>query len=174
MLEGKTVNLRVEEKEDLPFVAEILNNLKNSGAYVPLVQLSRAELEKQYEHASAETKFFIIEKKDGTRIGNIGHFVSASQYEIGYTMIPSERGKDYASEAVQIIVDYLFLSKDISRAQALIDARNLASARVVEKAGFKKEATLRKFFFIQGEWRDMLLYSILREEWKQPQILTKQ
>jgi len=174
MLEGKTINLRVEEKEDLPFVAEMLNSVRYSGEYVPLKQFSKIELEKQYENYSAETKFFIIEKKDGTKIGTTGHFVSAGQYEIGYMIIPSERGKGYASEAVGMMVDYLFLSKDISRVQASVDTRNVSSARVVERAGFKKEATLRKSFFIHGEWRDMLLYSILREEWKKPNILTRQ
>jgi RimJ/RimL family protein N-acetyltransferase len=174
MLEGKTVNLRVEEKEDLPYVAEWLNSLRHSGEYVPLMQASKAELEKQYEHFSAETKYFMIEKKDGTRIGTVVHFVSAMQYEIGYTVIPSERSKGYASEAIQIIVDYLFLSKDINRVQAFVDQRNVPSVRVIEKAGFKREATLRKAFFMYGEWRDMWLYGILREEWKEPRILTKQ
>jgi ribosomal-protein-alanine N-acetyltransferase len=71
-------------------------------------------------------------------------------------------------------VDYLFLSKDINRVQAFVDQRNVPSVRVIEKAGFKREATLRKAFFIHGEWRDMLLYGMLREEWKEPRILTKQ
>jgi RimJ/RimL family protein N-acetyltransferase len=51
--------------------------------------------------------------------------------------------------------------------------RNLASQKVLEKAGFKKEGTMRKYFFIRGELRDACLYSILREEWKEPKILTK-
>jgi len=50
---------------------------------------------------------------------------------------------------------------------------NKASQRVLEKVGFKKEGTLRKNFFMRGEWRDALVYSILREEWKAPKILTK-
>jgi ribosomal-protein-alanine N-acetyltransferase len=49
----------------------------------------------------------------------------------------------------------------------------MASQRVLEKAGFKKEGIVRKCIFIRGEWRDEFLYSILREEWKEPQILTK-
>jgi RimJ/RimL family protein N-acetyltransferase len=35
-----------------------------------------------------------------------------------------------------------------------------------------KEGTLRKSFFMRGEWRDSYIYSILREEWKEPKILT--
>jgi RimJ/RimL family protein N-acetyltransferase len=86
---------------------------------------------------------------------------------------PPERGKGYCAEAVEIMVDYLFLSKNIVRVQAHMDVRNLASQRVLEKAGFSKEGTVRRFKFIRGEWRDMFLYSILREEWKEPKILTK-
>ena len=77
------------------------------------------------------------------------------------------------SEAVKIIVDYIFLSKDTVRIQAHTDVRNIASQRVLEKASFKKEGVVRKSLFIRGEWRDAYLYSILREEWKEPKILTK-
>jgi RimJ/RimL family protein N-acetyltransferase len=71
------------------------------------------------------------------------------------------------------MVDYLFLSKESRRIQAQTDLRNVASQKVLEKVGFKKEGTLRKNFFRRGEWRDTYLYSILREEWKEPKILTK-
>jgi RimJ/RimL family protein N-acetyltransferase len=37
---------------------------------------------------------------------------------IGYALLPNERGKGYGSEAVKIIVDYLFLSKNMVRIQA--------------------------------------------------------
>jgi len=74
---------------------------------------------------------------------------------------------------VKIMVDYLFLSKDAMRIQAQTDQRNVASQKVLEKVGFKKEGTLRKNFFMRGEWTDDYIYSIIREEWKEPKILTK-
>jgi RimJ/RimL family protein N-acetyltransferase len=92
---------------------------------------------------------------------------------MGYSLVPSERGKGYCSEAVNIMVDYIFLSKEIERIQAHTDVRNVASQKILEKAGFKKEGTIRKFFFVGGELRDAYLYSILREEWKEPKILTR-
>jgi RimJ/RimL family protein N-acetyltransferase len=95
------------------------------------------------------------------------------QLEIGYSLVPSERGKGYCTEAVNIMVDYLFLSKESRRIQAHTDLRNVASQKVLEKVGFRKEGTLRKNLFVRGEWRDAYLYSILREEWKDPKILTK-
>ena len=93
--------------------------------------------------------------------------------EIGYSLVPDERRKGYCSEAVEIMVDYLFLSKDIPRIQAHTDIENVASQKVLEKAGFKKEGILRKESFFRGEWRSSCVYSILREEWKEPKILTR-
>jgi ribosomal-protein-alanine N-acetyltransferase len=51
--------------------------------------------------------------------------------------------------------------------------RNSASQRIIEKVGFKKEGFLRQNFFMRGELRDCYIYSILRDEWKQPRILSK-
>jgi RimJ/RimL family protein N-acetyltransferase len=138
--------------------------------------MSKTEAEKMFENPHEE-KSFIIEKKDGSKIGFIAHFyvlhVAGRQLEIGYSLVPSERGKGYCTEAAQLMVDYLFLSKDTMRIQAQTDPRNVASHKVLEKVGFKKEGTLRKSFFMRGEWRDAYIYSILREEWKEPKILTK-
>lgn len=175
LLEGKLVNLRVMEKDDLPLLAEWFNNPEVFGEYNPLRQLSKVETEKILE-SPLELKPFMIEKKDGTKIGFIAHFhvlhPSGSKLEIGYTLVPSERGKGHCTEAVQIMVDFLFLSRETMRIQATTDTRNLASQKVLEKTGFKKEGTLRKYIFVRGELRDAYLYSILREEWKEPRILT--
>jgi RimJ/RimL family protein N-acetyltransferase len=176
LLEGRNVNLRIMEKEDLPLFAEWVNKPEVFGEYNPLHQMSRTEAEKMLENP-LELKPFFIEKKDGSKIGFIAHFyvlhVAGTQLEIGYSLVPSERGKGYCTEATQLMVDYLFLSKDTMRIQAQTDTRNAASQKVLEKVGFKKEGTLRKNFFMRGEWRDAYLYSILREEWKEPKILTK-
>jgi len=173
LLEGKMVNLRVVEKEDLPWVAECINNPEFYGEYEPLMQVSRTELEKKYDKLTPKEKWFIIEKKDGSKIGGISHFPVGELLEIGYTIIPSERNKGYCTEAVKIIVDYLFLSKDIVRIQAGTNPKNVASQRVLEKVGFKKEGLVRKSVFVRGKWEDGFLYSILREEWKESKILTK-
>ena len=74
-------------------------------------------------------------------------------------------------EAVRMMVDYLFMAKPIVRVQADTETTNKASQKVLEKGGFTKEGVIRKHFFSSGEWRDSFTYSILREEWKAPQIL---
>ena len=174
MLEGKNVNLRIMEKEDLTLLQEWMNNPEFMGEFQPPTQRTKAELEKM-ESSPFELKVFIIEKKDGSKIGYTAHYNSylgmGKLLEIGYALLPSERGKGYCTEAAQLIVDYLFLSMDVSRVQATISIRNKASERVLEKTGFTREGTIRKT--ARGERRDAYLYSILREEWKEPKILTK-
>jgi len=169
LLEGKNVNLRIMEKEDLPLFQEWINDPECMGEFMAPIQRTLTELEK-FENSPFAQKTFIIEKKDGRKIGYIGHFNSYLGFgellEIVYAIGPSERGKGYGTEATQLIVDYLFLSKDANRIQATISTRNMASERVLEKAGFTREGTIRKH--VRGARRDAYLYSILREEWKEP------
>jgi len=170
------VNLRIVEKEDLPLLAEWFSNSEVSGEYNPLHQMSKTEAEKMHETPN-ERKPFIVEKKDGSKIGFVTHFYvlhpAGKLLEIGYSLVPNERGKGYCTEAVETMLDYLFLSRETMRVQACTDTRNLASQKVLEKAGFKKEGIMRKYLFIRGQLRDSIAYSILREEWKEPKILTK-
>ena len=179
MLEGKKVNLRVMEKDDVVSIVEIFSNI-HFDEYDPIMLMSKSEMTKRFDNPTpieivTQNTRFIIEKKDRAKIGLARHFLVQpfGLMEIGYIIVPSERRKGYGTEAAQIMVDYLFLSKKIVRIQATTDAKNKASQKVLEKAGFKKEGTIRKAGFLRGEWVDAYLYSILREEWKEPKILTK-
>jgi len=105
LLEGKNVNLRVVEKEDLPLITEWTANLDFLGEYVAVWQKSKMDWEKRHDNLKPEEKWFLIEKKDGTKVGFIQHFPVSSYQELGYALVPSERGKGYCSEAVMLIVD---------------------------------------------------------------------
>jgi RimJ/RimL family protein N-acetyltransferase len=174
LLEGKNVNLRVVEKEDLPVILKWVNNVDFVGEYEPISQETKQELDKEYEGQGPDRRWFLIEKKDKTAIGYIAHFLAGKKYlTIAYALIPSERAKGYGSEAVQLLVDYLFLSNDVPRIEAQTHPENLVSQHILEKAGFKREGTMRKCFFSRGVWRDTALFGILREEWKEQKILTR-
>ncbi|NWF86615.1 GNAT family N-acetyltransferase [Candidatus Bathyarchaeota archaeon] len=171
MLVGKRVNLKVAEKEDVPLLAQWLNDVNFSGDYQHFPdQITKAMLEKRIvEHRLYQNEWvdFIIEKKDGNKIGWAAHYLSAPNFgwiEIGYAIAPNERNKGYATETIQILVDYLFLTRDIVRIQAVIDSANIASRRTLEKARFKKEGTLRKALWnAKGKWTDGDFYGILRD-----------
>ena len=174
MLEGKSIRLKLVEKEDAGFFVDFWNNLDYYGDYEPIMeQMTKAEAEKQLADASKKA-YFIIQKKDGTSIGLVVHFgQSSGSITIGYAIEPSEQGKGYGTEALQLMVDYLFLAKEIHRVQANTDPENKISQHILEKAGFKKEGVSRKSSFARGQWQDEQHYSILREEWKKPRILTR-
>ena len=65
------MNLRITEKEDLPLVAEWINNLDFWGKFNPFHQMSKTDMQKAYDMPSEE-RWFLIEKKDGSKVGNIG------------------------------------------------------------------------------------------------------
>ena len=168
------------EKEDVTLLTEWWNNLEFQGEYFPVLQKSKAQALQEFENPSPvqiamEHMEFMIEKKDGTRIGHIGYGkdILHDWIEIGYDVVLFERRKGYATEAMQILVDYLFLSKDIPRISICTDAQNIASIRAAEKVGFKKEGTVRKGGFAMGKFVDACLLGMTRDEWKEPKILTK-
>jgi RimJ/RimL family protein N-acetyltransferase len=173
------VNLRIMEKEDLPLIVDWFNNPDFLGEfwdYFPL-QRSTVEIEKVLEGNLFEQKYFMIEKKDGSKIGYVSHFCTlhplGKLLEIGYVIAPNQRRKGYCTEAVRLILDYLFLSRSVERIQASTHADNRASQRVLEKTGFKKEGIMRRALFNKGDWKDGVLYSILREEWKRTEDTTR-
>jgi len=171
LLEGKNVNLRIMEREDLATLQHWDNQPKVMGEYQELRQEARADLEKTYDNLK-DAQWFFVQKKDGKEIGYAAHYLAAGAREIGYFVIPDERRKGFVSEAIRILIDYLFLSRDMVRIQAKTDRENVGSWKALENAGFKREGVLRKNFYCRGKWRDDYMYSILREEWKEPKILT--
>lgn len=174
MLEGQSVNLRLVEKEDLPLFTAWVNDLEFTGEYEPVAQESKTSIEKHHENLRPDERWFLIEKKDGVKIGLITHLPDPRKWMvIGYYVVSRERRKGYGTEAVRLMVDYLFLAHNIVRIQAETHPQNVASHRVLENAGFTREGTIRKSFFSRGVWRDTVLFSILRDEWSEPKILTK-
>ena len=171
MFEGRNVNLRKAEKDDVSSVLEWWGNSEYMGDFQDVMTISRAKMEKVM---LKDTIFFIIEKKDGTKIGHIGGWMRGRiSMEIGFALVPRERGKGYGTEAIRMMVDYLFSERDVVRVQAPAATGNMASQKALEKAGFSREGLMRKSWHAKGEYIDQYLYSVLREEWKEPKILKR-
>ena len=86
--------------------------------------------------------------------------------EIGYILDPAYRGRGLATEAAGALLRLGFEGLGLHRIVARCDARNTASARVMERAGLRREAHFVQNEFVKGEWTDELLYAILRSEWE--------
>ncbi|NQT57818.1 MAG: GNAT family N-acetyltransferase [Bacteroidetes bacterium] len=111
----------------------------------------------------------ITDKKSDRIIGDIAiHFIGENQPEIGFTIAPEHQGKSVAFEAASIILEYLFVELKKHRIIAVTDTLNIASVRLLEKLGFRREAHYIKNVFFKGAWGDEFLYAMLSEDYEQP------
>ena len=78
----------------------------------------------------------------------------------------TDRGKGYAREATELLVDYLFSGYPTERIAAFTDTENAPAQRILEKLGFMKEGVLRRSMFRDGRWTDIAVYAVLRNKWK--------
>jgi len=86
--------------------------------------------------------------------------------ETGYCLRRDAWGRGFAVEAARALVDAAFGQLGVHRVIATCDARNLASARVMEKVGKRREGHFRRDREIKGCWRDTLLYAVLADDWR--------
>ena len=82
-----------------------------------------------------------------------------------YTQHPAFWGRGFATEAARGMVDFGFGELGLHRIWADCDPDNPASWRVLEKVGMRREGHLRENAWLKGEWRDTLIYAVLRREW---------
>lgn len=82
-----------------------------------------------------------------------------------YTLHPDHWGQGFTTEAARAMVDAGFRELGLHRIWADCDPDNVASWRVLEKIGMRREGHLVENAFIKGEWVDSLIYAILAREW---------
>jgi len=92
-------------------------------------------------------------------------------YQIGYVFNEKFQGFGYASEAVRALLDNLFTKYDAHRVIAMCNTKNIKSWRLLEKLGFRREATrVKNMYFEKDEngspiWFDSYQYALLKDEW---------
>ena len=105
---------------------------------------------------------------DGRVVGGVNLHVDPDnrQAGLGYSIARDLWGQGLATEAARAVVVAAFRTLDLDRVFATADARNLASQRVMEKLGMRREALLRQHRRHRGEFIDEVHYGMLREEWE--------
>ncbi|HEY3764778.1 MAG TPA: GNAT family N-acetyltransferase [Gaiellales bacterium] len=86
--------------------------------------------------------------------------------EVGFVLHPDHHGHGYAAEAARPLIDFGFAVVGLHRIIGRLEARNVASARVLEKLGMRREALLIENEWVKGEWQSELDYAILEREWR--------
>jgi RimJ/RimL family protein N-acetyltransferase len=87
------------------------------------------------------------------------------QAEIGFTLATEHQKQGYATEGVGAVLDRLFRVQGLHKVAGECDARNAASAALLERLGFTREGRLREQTYLKGEWTDDLIYGLLAAEW---------
>lgn len=88
------------------------------------------------------------------------------QGEVGYVFNPGYHGRGLATEACQAVLALAFDDLGLHRIVGRCDARNGASARVMERLGMRREAHFVHNEVFKGEWADELVYALLDSEWR--------
>jgi len=112
-------------------------------------------------------QYAIALRSDEHLIGDLGVRLhdNLRQAELGFTLAPRHQGHGYATEAVATVIDHLFTRRRLHRISAECDARNSASATLLQRVGFRQEGLRREHTWLKDEWTDDLLFGLLSREW---------
>ena len=162
---------RIEDAERIAIALNnpnVQNNLRD-GIPLPYTVRDAESFIRSTLDAEPDSQYHFAIVVDGEAVGSIGisrkvnvHRLTA---EMGYYLAEPHWGRGIVTQAVKSACGYIFANTDIVRIFAEPYAYNSASCRVLTKAGFTLEGILRKNAIKNGEVLDMMLYSILKEEY---------
>ncbi len=167
--------LRAFTEADIPAVARLAddpvisnNTLRIPHPYTETHARTWLTLQQEEARTGAGAAFAVTQRDGGALIGACGLeiFREHRRAEVGYWLGRDYWGKGYATEAAAAVLGWGFETLGLARVSAARFADNPASGRVLEKLGMTQEGRLRRHAFRGGEFRDMVLYGILREEWE--------
>jgi ribosomal-protein-alanine N-acetyltransferase len=114
--------------------------------------------------------FHVFQKERGCLVGGIGLTQVkrgvAQTATLGYWVGEPYQRRGYTTEAVKLIVRFGFQQLKLHRIEAACLPENIASRRVLEKAGFVREGYARLYLRIAGDWRDHLTFALLQEDFE--------
>jgi ribosomal-protein-alanine N-acetyltransferase len=174
-LEGRLCAIRPWRESDAASLVAHANNI-NVAKYLrdrfphPYTRKDAHEF-LRYAAASPDPSNLAIEV-DGAAVGAIGYVpgsdVERFSAEVGYWLGEAYWGRGIVTEAVVMLTEFAFTRLNLLRLFALPFADNIASARVLEKAGYVREAVLRSSCVKYGVPRDQLLYARINPDWTPP------
>lgn len=129
---------------------------------------AKKEIKERLEDEKKGTQETLAIEVDGEYAGfvNIHGLTKNDRYKhaaiIGYCTHPKYRGKGITTKAVKLVTDYAFKKYHLKRISGMCRTFNKASARVLEKAGYKLEGILKKNKFKDGKYLDDMLWAKVR------------
>ncbi len=171
MLKAASISLRPVRQDDLDELYARHLDIANRGDFFPVNVLSESEFYRRFQESGFWNKdggMLVIVDGGGRIVGHVEFFRTVSyldELELSYQIYESaERGRGQMTEAVNLLVRYLFTQQKVNRIRLVIHPGNLASRRVAEKCGFVCEGTARGAWYHRGCNHDVDIYAILRHE----------
>jgi len=173
-LEGPSVRLRPLTPSDYPTVFGWYNDPEIVAPFDRFSVDTMDSFVRAVETAPGDPNSlaprFVVERRDAPGpVGFVGHYVPHPVLEyvdVWYVMGDrAARGKGYGREAVRLLIDHVYATASIDRVGATCDVENVASFRLVEGLGLRREGTLRSALFHHGRWHDVYIYGVTRSEW---------
>lgn len=173
ILESERLLLRPLEESDVSDLYEIFSDKLVMKYYDLLPFENISEAQKQiaiFRKCLSEKNMLrwgIILKENKKLMGTCGFFAFSEKHqkaEIGY-----ELHRDYwhcgiMTEALEMILNFIFTSSEINRVEAFVEIPNTASQKLLEKIGFTKEGVLRQYEKCRGNLIDIIIYGYLRSD----------
>jgi RimJ/RimL family protein N-acetyltransferase len=170
--QGELVRLRASEPDDWETVwqwnrdAELNRGLDH--IYPPQAQGTvKKQLEPSGGKPSPDAFGVMIETLNGVLVGHIGTHKCdplAGTFSYGLAVLGEYRQRGYASEAIRLILRYMFDERRYRKAWAEVYSFNDASIRLHEKLGFQQEGRMREMVFTNGEFHDLILLGLFASD----------
>lgn len=150
-------------------------NRKHLAEFLPWVAEMRsiADFQKYTENCERlykqkkEVSFVIL--KDQVAVGRIGlHHLNMENKNaaIGYWLTKNAEGNGIITKSCKKLIEYGFEDLGLNRIEIKAAVSNVKSQAIPKKLHFKKEGILREAEWVNGKFLDLVLYSLLKNEWE--------
>jgi [ribosomal protein S5]-alanine N-acetyltransferase len=140
----------------------------------PADDLTRSSFRRRIKRYSEDQRsdlayaFFVFRKHDDVLVGGLTlaniRRGCAQAGSLGYWMGALFARQGHMTAAVNAIIPFAFASLKLHRVEAACIPSNIASIRLLEKTGFKREGFARQYLCIDGVWQDHLLYARVKDD----------
>ncbi len=173
-LRGERIFLRPAERSDLPNFVRWFADGETTRYLSVRAPFSAAAEDKWFEgmlerHGKSDWHFVICLTDDGRPIGTAGlHDLNLEDGHAAFGISIGEKAewnKGYGTDALSAMCDFGFGQLRLERIALEVYRPNLRAQRSYQKAGFTLEGTRRNAHFADGQHQDVLVMSLLRDEW---------
>jgi RimJ/RimL family protein N-acetyltransferase len=172
MLRGHQIGLGPVEEEDLSLLVRWHNDPKSQSMFL-MPFLPSYGRKKWYEallNDRGQMQFMIVRLQDDVPVGTVGlkriDYRHQQAKMSPLVVDPSCDVHEIAVDAVTVLIRYAFMDLNLHRLYIELLASDQPAYDIAATVGFQSEGTYRQAAFVNGEFQDVQLVAILREEWQ--------